>query len=214
MTRRFTLNYGVRLEHMPLPHAQNNFETAFNANNFNPTQAPIVNVDRTITPNAGFNPLNGIVTNGVNGTPINFTNKHVWYWAPTAGFAFDVFGDGKTSLRGGYGITYARVFSGLDCSYSCANDYPTVQSINLVNPKFPFAVGSGQASPAGAPTMNTVDLNGKAASIYSFSLSLEHQFGSWFTSIAGGGDFARSLPISYDLNQPYPEGGYNLRSVN
>ena len=209
ITPHFTLNYGIRMEYMPLPHTQNAWETAFDANTYNPAQAPIVNANGTITPTPSFNPLNGIITNGVGGIPINFSNAHNWYFGPNAGFAWDVRGDGKTSLRGGYGITYARVFTGLDCTYNCANDYPNVQSITLVNTSFPNPIGTGQVSPQGAPGMNTVDLNAKAASVYTYSLSLEHQFGNWFVSVAGAGDTARSLPIAYNLNQPLPFGNYN-----
>lgn len=211
VTPRFTLNYGVRISYMPLPAAQHGWETAFDPALYDASQTPITNADGTITPRAGYNPVNGIITNGLNGVPDNFTDAHKWYVGPNAGFAWDVLGNGKTALRGGYGITYSRVFTGIDCSYNCANNYPNVLSITLQNPQFPNPVGTGTQQALGAPDLNTVDLNAKsAASVYTYSLSLEHQFGSWFASVSGAGNVARSLPITFDISQPYPEGGYDF----
>ena len=215
LTKRLTLNYGLRIMYMPLPHATL-AETLFDPSKFNPAATPIVNADGTITPTANFNPLNGLIQNGVNGVPDNFSDKHKWYYAPQGGFAWDVKGDGKTSLRGGYGITYTRVFTGGDCTYNCANNYPYIQSVTLTNPPFPSPLGPGVTSVNGAPSLNSMSLDQKASSVYSYSLSLEHQFaGGWLLSVTGAGNSVRNTPITLNYNQPLPTGGFNYNpSIN
>jgi hypothetical protein len=210
MSRRLTLTFGLRLQFMPVPHAQPGYETAFDPSRYDPSKAPIVNADGTITPTPNYDPLNGLIRNNVNGIPNNFTTQHEWYWNPSAGFAWDVFGDGKTSLRGGYGITHTRVFTGSDCSRSCAANFPDITSLTLETPSFPNPAGTGVAAPLGAPSLNSEDLNLQAAQIQTYSLTFEREFpGSWFVSVGGAGNIGRHVPSQWDRNQPLPIPGYN-----
>ena len=205
-----TLSGGLRLLHEPNPYAQPGFETSFNPALYNPGSAPIVNADGSITVTPNYNPLNGLVRNGVGGVPVNFTNRHVWYFNPTLGFAWDVFGHGKTSLRGGAGISHTRVFSGSDCSLYCGGNYPDITSLTLETPHFPNPIGSGSTAPLGAPNLQTQDFNIQLAQITTYSLTLEQELPhNWVFSIAGAGNSAKHVQTQYDINQPLPSGGYD-----
>ena len=84
--------------------------------------------------------------------PVKLSNKYNWFWAPTFGFAYDLFGDGKTALRGGYGLTYETIPAGADCSYTCAANIPKVPSITLDSAPFPNPTGAATALPAPLPS--------------------------------------------------------------
>lgn len=210
VTPRLTLSGGIRYLWMPVPHAPRGSQTIFDPAAYNPAHAPIVNKNGTITATPDYDPLNGLVYNGVNGVALNYANVHSSFWAPTVGFALDLFGNGKTSLRGGYGIAYSRTPTASDCSLSCSNNPPTVQSITLVRPSFPFAVG-GIERPAGAPSLQSEVRDLRPGQIQSYSLSLEHQLpGNWVVSIAGAGNIVRHGGAALNYNQPLPEGGYDF----
>src|SRR5579884_2177355 len=150
--RRLTLTAGLRFFYMPFPHAQRGYMDDFDPVVFNPANAPIVSPTGILTPTPTYNPANGIIFNGENGIPINISNKHNIYVGPVAGFAWDIWGNGRSSLRGGFGITYNRNGGmGAACSQGCLS-YPVLQQVNLINANFPNPVG-GHAAPLTASSV-------------------------------------------------------------
>ncbi|MEO8660810.1 MAG: carboxypeptidase-like regulatory domain-containing protein [Bryobacteraceae bacterium] len=200
---RLTLNYGLRMMYMPLANIQPGYGSLFVPSKYSLSKAPTVNANGTITTGPNYDPLNGLVFNGENGVPQNFSNDHRWYFNPTVGFAWDVTGKGTTSLRGGFGVTRARVFTGTDCTYSCPGNPPFIQNISLTNPLFPNPVGSGTADAAGAQSLAGAGLDNQATAVYTYSLSVEQQWKGWLFSIGGAGNQVRHQGIGMDLNQPF-----------
>ena len=208
--RRLTLSAGFRMLYMPFPNEQAGFIADFDPKQFNFSQVPIVSQAGILTPTGNYNPANGIIINGRNGVPLNLTNDHNFYIAPVFGFAWDIFGKGRTSLRGGWGVTYNRNGGmGAACSQGCVN-FPIVSSVNLINSNFPNPLG-GAPAPLTANSVSGQVLDYKVGQIKTFSLSLQQQFGSnWFVSLAGAGDVARNMQTSLNINQPGPFGIYNF----
>ena len=215
--KNLTFTLGLRIYHLPLPYGVPNSETNFVPSAYNPTLAPTVN-EATGATNllTGTAYSNGLLYNSglAGGLPVNFSKNHIWYFAPDAGFALDVFGDGRTSLRGGYGISYTRIFTNQDCSFNCIANPPVFTSENLTSLVFPststWSIAGGTGAVVSVQSVTMADANIQASPVTSYSLGIQHQFPANITAaIVGAGSRIQHQEANPNINVPpyYVSGG-------
>ena len=120
ITKRLTLNYGVRYEPFSPQH-----EALGRQGMFSPAARAAGQVSTT-HPTA----LAGLLFPGDSGFVNNMVNSIYTHLMPRFGFAYDVFGDGKTSVRGGIGQFYDTRLPGVFDNIF-ANAVPFVAAVNV-----------------------------------------------------------------------------------
>ena len=187
VTPRLSLQLGLRYDALPHAWERANRLANFVPNQYLSSEAPRYigsALDPTgpgfITPPGASRPfyLNGIQLAGQNGTPVGLVNNDYKTLQPRVGFSEDLFGDGKTVLRGGIGTFYERM-QGNDV-YNAAttapffND-PSATSVYFSDPHTTWVTGQTAANPFFAQGMTTLAKNYPAPAVAQFSLGLQRE---------------------------------------
>ena len=191
ITRKLTLNIGMRYSNSRPWHAANTKESSFD-------------------PSTGQ-----VVTLCSNNYPCGLYYPNNTGFAPRLGFAYSPAANNRLIIRGGYGIFWATEsgnpvfdqgqnppYGGYALNYQADSNQPGL--LSLENP-FPGTLSAG--APAN-PTLYVMDLHYRIPYVQQRSLGIQMPIGnSWLAEIDYMGSKTTHILTTFDSNQPSPGAG-------
>ncbi len=203
ISRRLTLNFGLRYDYQSQAVERNNGSTNFD---------PYCTLPNGLVGCLAFA--------GVNGQPRNWRNEDFSNFGPRFGFAYDLFGNTRTVVRGGYGVLYPSQmwrenYGSANGFAQTSTTYPSSdpnQAAFLFRQGFPFAPTPPQGRALGADAflgqnISYDETDGDIPHSQQFTLSVQQQlWQSWLIEASYAGNLGRGFTAgSYDLNQLDPQ---------
>jgi hypothetical protein len=194
-TPKLTLNYGLRVDHI--------------GSWFDRGGRIAVFIPADYVASSSYTDYTGIKTHATDSSvPYSGSKPLNFQWAPSAGFAYDLSGSGKTVVRGGFGTNY-YIDPGTN-SFSAIEAPPNFQVATMWASTYPYtlsgisALDFSSVLPTVWGTANPSDH--RAPVTYSWNLSVSHAF-PWFSKVEVNyvGNSSHNL-VGYGKQNVVPEG--------
>jgi hypothetical protein len=185
---RLVLNLGVRYDALPHVYELHNRLATFIPADYNASEPPEFNPDNSLNPNGpGFSQppgtparfyLNGMQLAGSNGFPRGLVKNSYGTVMPRVGFSYQLFGAGKTVVRGGFGLFFERI-QGNDAYDAALNTpwayIPSSTNIYFSNPSKSTNTGVIAGTPVFPSALQTPAYYYPPPAVAQFSLGIQQQ---------------------------------------
>ena len=224
--RNLTLYFGVRYSYFGSPYDKNGRLTNFVPELFNRAAAPrVTGAGNRVAGTGNF--CNGLIYNAQNPNftlPANCTGLIASPYgdkvidapkrdfAPRVGLAFDPFGDGRTSIRTGYGIYHEQTLNGVYLQNIGTNP-PYQETATITNTRLdnPFA-GVAAAPSVAATSLRAIQADWKTPYMQHWSLDVQRQLtNKTLMTVGYYGSKGTNLIGIVDINLLAPEQARGLQ---
>ncbi len=212
LTPRLTLDLGVRYDYESLPAPYSSLTVPFTPSGAGgPSFVPYLSAAGGLCGAIPFGAAASSIASGCSGVSLaanaNLTNhpSDKNNIGPRVGIAYDPFGDGKSTVRLGYGLYFGRVTNGVLLNNLLNTGSPAGQYVSASlkpnstgAPQFPNIISAATGS---APSSQFFASNFKNPQVHEFDLSIQHDFGHGTVGqLSYMGALGRHLPNAVNIN--------------